>query len=277
MNFSIRQASLADIQTMILWAKEEGWNPGLQDHLAFPIADPNGFFMGYVDNNPIASISAVKYSDKYGFMGFYIVKPEFRGNGYGFSLWNQAINYLQGCNVGLDGVIAQQENYKKSGFKLAHRNIRYGGQAPLSILPNNLIAMRNIPFNVILEYDQTIFKSNRAAFLSAWLSLADAAFAVVKNNRLLGYGSIRKCYDGYKIGPLFANNFEIAEQIFLGLCNIANQQPVFIDLPETNAAGIKLIESYGFKPAFETARMYTKSFDNLELEKVFGITSFELG
>ena len=29
--------------------------------------------------------------------------------------------------IGLDGVVAQQENYRKSGFELAYANIRYGG------------------------------------------------------------------------------------------------------------------------------------------------------
>jgi hypothetical protein len=34
---------------------------------------------------------------------------------------------LAGCTIGLDGVVAQQGNYLKSGFQLAYRNIRYQG------------------------------------------------------------------------------------------------------------------------------------------------------
>ena len=29
--------------------------------------------------------------------------------------------------IGLDGVVAQQQNYRKSGFELAYANVRYGG------------------------------------------------------------------------------------------------------------------------------------------------------
>ena len=34
---------------------------------------------------------------------------------------------LEGRVVGLDGVVDQQANYQRSGFVLAHRNIRFGG------------------------------------------------------------------------------------------------------------------------------------------------------
>ena len=34
--------------------------------------------------------------------------------------------------VGLDGVVAQQQNYRKSGFALAYANIRYGGTVAAS-------------------------------------------------------------------------------------------------------------------------------------------------
>jgi len=40
----------------------------------------------------------------------------------------QELKYLEGRNIGLDGVVSQQDNYKKSGFKLAYRNIRHEGR-----------------------------------------------------------------------------------------------------------------------------------------------------
>ena len=57
-----------------------------------------------------AGISAVRYPEDFGFIGLYIVVPEQRGRGYGIQLWNAAMQRLAGCNIGLDGVIEQQEN-----------------------------------------------------------------------------------------------------------------------------------------------------------------------
>ena len=113
----------------VKWAAEEGWNPGLYDAPCFYATDPKGFFVGLVNNEPIACISAVAYDKDFAFLGFYIIKPKYRGKGYGLRIWNGAVDYLQTQNIGLDGVVEQQPNYKKSGFKLAYRNIRYEGKS----------------------------------------------------------------------------------------------------------------------------------------------------
>ncbi|MCT7656347.1 GNAT family N-acetyltransferase [Oceanimonas sp. NS1] len=80
---------------------------------------PHGFLIGLLDDEPIATLSVIKYDDSFGFLGFYIVKPEYRGKGHGIEIWKAGINYLQDLNIGLDGVVDQQENYRKSGFNLA--------------------------------------------------------------------------------------------------------------------------------------------------------------
>ncbi len=54
-------------------------------------------------------------------------------------IWNAALDYLKGRNIGLDGVIAQQENYQKVGFKLAYRNIRYQGVSGGKVLNDSSI------------------------------------------------------------------------------------------------------------------------------------------
>jgi len=44
-----------------------------------------------------------------------------------------------------------------------------------------------------------------------------------------------------------------------------------------NRDAIALAEFLGLKPTFETARMYTGPAPSLRLDRVFGVTSFELG
>ena len=124
----IRNTSEHELNLALEWAAAEGWNPGLDDTKCFYAADPKGFLLGELDGKPIGCISAVAYDNAYGFLGLYIVAPEYRGKGFGLKLWHAAMAYMNGRNIGLDGVLAQQANYRKSGFTLAYRNIRHQGK-----------------------------------------------------------------------------------------------------------------------------------------------------
>jgi hypothetical protein len=52
---------------------------------------------------------------------------------------------------------------------------------------------------------------------------------------------------------------------------------IFLDVPSINRDAISLAQSLGLAPVFETARMYTGAIAPLRLERIFGVTSFELG
>ena len=54
-------------------------------------------------------------------------------------------------------------------------------------------------------------------------------------------------------------------------------EEIFLDVPDFQRDGIALAESLGLSPVFETARMYTGAVPPLQLERVFGVTTFELG
>jgi len=260
------------------WAAAEGWNPGLYDAGCFYAADRQGFFLGeFADGEPIGCVSAVAYDKHYGFLGFYIVKPQYRGRGFGLQLWNAAMAYMEGRNVGLDGVIAQQENYRKSGFKLAHRNIRHQGEGG-GAEPSGLIDLSSVAFDEIARYDETIFSAARPSFLQRWIQQPQgAALGVQTKQRLEGYGVLRACRLGFKIGPLFADNPNIADLLFQGLASRAAGQPLFLDIPEANPAAAELAKRHGMEPVFETARMYTKGSPAERIDRCFGVTSFELG
>ncbi len=100
----------------------------------------------------------------------------------------------------------------------------------------------------------------------------------MENGKLAGYGVIRKCHTGYKIGPLFADKPELAEVLFLSLkSGIDSAEPVYLDTPEVNRAAVELAEHNNMKVVFETARMYRRNYPDTPLNRVFGVTSFELG
>jgi GNAT superfamily N-acetyltransferase len=268
------------INIAIDWAASEGWNPGLYDASCFYAADPTGFLIGDLDHEPVATISAVKYGETFGFLGLYIVQPNYRRKGYGMQIWNAALQYLAGRNIGLDGVVAQQSNYQKSGFNLAYRNIRYetvsGGHPPTHA---EIIDLSQVPFELVDAYDRPFFPETRSQFLQSWLNQPQSrALGILQDGTLAGYGMIRVCRSGYKIAPLFANSSELAESLLMALkSRVKPGEPIYLDTPEVNPAAIALAEKYRMKLVFETARMYTGTLPDLPFNRLFGVTSFELG
>ena len=281
----IRIAARDELNLVLDWAAAEGWNPGLADAVPFHAADPDGFLVARLHGQPVAVISATRYADSFGFIGFYIVRPEARGPGHGWTLWQAAMARLAGRNIGLDGVPAQQENYRKSGFTLAHRNVRYEGRSrgatSLERWPQalGLTQLSAVAPQVLSDYDRAFFPTERRAFLQQWVAQPGTiALGMVQGDALRGYGVLRPCRAGYKVGPLFADTPQIAATLFDGLCASAKEgAPVFLDLPECNAAALELAQQRGMHAMFETARMYTGDAPDLALDRTYGMTSFELG
>jgi hypothetical protein len=74
-HFTFRTMTIEDLRLALSWAKEEGWNPGIEDAVNFFGADPRGFFLGEIDGEPISCISVVKYPETFNFVGFILCGP----------------------------------------------------------------------------------------------------------------------------------------------------------------------------------------------------------
>ena len=283
--FEVRNATPEDFATAVRWARDEGWNPGVSDLEAFFAADPSGFLMGFADGKPVSSISVVRYGEDHGFLGFYIVHPDERGKGFGMATWEAGMAYLAGRTVGLDGVVAQQDNYKRSGFQLVGRNIRFTGVPELPEARKSAVMIgkaRVEHAGQIEKFDRECFAAPRPDFLRSWVFAApDAArttLVAFGNGDLVGFATIRRCVTGCKIGPLFARTQQAAEALFGACCTEAEPgDEITLDVPETNLQAMTMAKSAGLEPVFETARMYRGSAPDLPWPKIFGVTSFELG
>jgi len=76
---------------------------------------------------------------------------------------------------------------------------------------------------------------------------------------------------------LFADNSTIAEELYKACLNSVVGKPLYLDIPVINSDAVALTQKYNTTYVFECARMYYGKAPNIEIDKVFGITTFELG
>jgi len=278
--YTITPATREELDVLLGWAADEGWNPGLHDAGCFYTADPGGFLLGRLEGEAVAGISVVKYGSDFAFLGLYIVRPGLRGRGLGLRLWQAGMATVAGRNVGLDGVVAQQHNYRKSGYSLAWRNIRQegsgGGSAPVDA---RAVPLAGVPLTAVLAYDRAFFPDERVDFLRCWIQQpGGTALGWVEDGTLQGYGVLRPCRSGFKVGPLFADSTAVADGLFNALkAAVGKDAKIYLDTPQANREAMALARRHGMTPVFETARMYTGLAPALPLQRLYGITTFELG
>ena len=207
------------------------------------------------------------------------MRADLRGHGYGLDIWNAAIAHAGPRVIGLDGVVAQQQNYRKSGFELAYANVRYGGTVAAPSVPRaGAVALSEIPMPAAAAYDATVFPAPRTSFLRAWINApGHSGRALMRDGALAGWGVIRPCRNGHKIGPLVADDRAAAAMVLSALLASVGGGEIFLDVPAINCDAVALAQDLGLVPVFETARMYTGAIPPLRLERVFGVTTFELG
>lgn len=284
----IRNMTRGEVDLLVGWAAQEGWNPGRHDAGLFWANDPEAFVAAELDGELIGGGAITSYGGEYGFMGFFIVRPEFRGHGLGNALWHARRERLlarlrPGSSIGLDGVFAMQDYYAKGGFVFSHRDIRYRMDVPAGFaaggkVDGEVLPLSAFPFDEVLAYDRNCFPAPRQAFLEGWIAQPEGrALGLKRVGRLAGYGVVRRCGDGCKIGPLFADDLAAARDLNSRLAEFAAGGALFLDVPENNADAQALPRELGMVEVFGCARMYLGGAPGIAHDRVFGVTTFELG
>jgi len=282
-DYKFEKLDFEGLKTLVKWAEMEGWNPGPYDAEVFWATDPDGYYGYFQDGELIAGGSIVAYGDAFGFMGFFIVKPEFRAHGIGRKLWYQRRDTLlgrlrPGAPIGMDGVVDMQPFYRKGGFQIAFRDERHELIGSEMKVDSRIAPLQARDFDSILAYDRLCFGYSRPQFLKPWLSMPEVrTFKFTENSELKGFAIMRKAAKGFKICPLFADNAAIAEALYIACLSAVPGQPVYLDIPMKNPAAVALTKKNNTTYVFECARMYYGKAPDVAIDRIFGVTTFELG
>jgi len=283
----IRQADRKGLEFILDLATAEGWNPGKYDGESFFASDENGFLILYHGNEPIGSIAVVQLSKDYAAIGLFIVAKKHRSQGFGTLLWNEAIKRLAHCRtIGLNAVPSQVKRYQAAEFKDSFANQRWSKAVDSKAEDTkHLISTAENPylmFKKLCEYDELVFKHPREKFLTAML-LAPQTFAFVsfdKDRAVNGYGVVRPCIKGYRIGPLYAADFESAQTLCRLLLAKIPGEIVVLDTPIINKFGIAFAEYFGLEhiPAADTLAMFKgEQPESKNTSDCYAVASLEIG
>jgi len=219
----------------------------------------------------------VHYDGESAFGGFFMVRPDLRGEGIGRRILDDIMQRAGPYNMGIDGVLNMVPKYERSGFIYSHENARFHGIGE-GEMPEDLHIIEEYSCSEIEEFDSRYFGCCRGKFLESFIDQPGTVGLVsMPGDEMLGYGLMRKCRLGRKIGPLFASDIGSARSLLKGLLSMALFEDVFIDVPMINTAAAELAKEFKMEPVFRTARLYTKNVPRLPWEGIYGITTFELG
>lgn len=279
----IRQMRRKEFDTLVEWAADEGWNPGLADADIFWETDPDAFIALERDGKLIGGGSIVSYNGQYGFMGFFIVHPELRGQGLGGTLWHERVRLLSErldpeATIGMDGVFDLQPFYERGGFRFVARDIRFESTGTTAKPSIDTLDATTLSIDKLVEFDARYFPTPRPQFIVPWIQrTGGSARAIVEKDLIRGYGVIRPCRFGHKIGPLFAESPEIASNLFLALSSTVPGELVYLDVPEDNPSAMTLASEHNMTEVFGCARLFRGSVPEIPIGDVYGVTTFELG
>jgi GNAT superfamily N-acetyltransferase len=265
----IRRLNIEEIRTVFKWAEQERWNPGADDSVAFQSADPNGFFGAFVDDQLVASVSAVAYDDHFGFIGLYLCRPEYRKQGHGKAVFDAGIAYLgEKRTIGLDGVPEQQANYRRSGFEIDYETIGIRG----TLSPATEKTQVALTPELVAELNRECFPAPRPVFVQHWLGHTTCA-VTRDDGSIAGYAVHRPTRTNFKkVGPIFADNVETAIKLLSMI-----DGDVHLEVPSSQTVFIETLAARGLKQVSKTARMYKGPAPKIAQDKVFSLTCLELG
>jgi GNAT superfamily N-acetyltransferase len=295
----IRPAQNVDeVSIAMEWAAQEGWNVGKHDAKAYYKAFPSGCRLLLVKEQLVGAIFLANYSKDFVFIGLFVVEKSFRGKGFGKILWEYAMREVEKkISVGLYAVPQQVSRYASSNFKTLNNILRWNAQAPavtnFSVGANSLnktllIEKSNTDLIAqVNEYESKMFPAPRFELIKAMLELPQVVGVAIKESeQIVGYGLIRPCQKGYRIGPLYANSFEAVKALTTKLLEMIaglNETVVFDTLPPSQNRFITMFAEYFNLQRVNDADTYAMFKGEIpkeieeSFEKTYAACSLELG
>ena len=231
---------------------------------------------------------AITVSEHLALVGPLVTREGFRGNGYGARLLAATMEKLGDRNIGLDAVEGKETlyqkpsfgNFKISSFKIETYYVPVATVKEINLAPDVELFLEKMTRDTmpeILEYDASFMPIPRKRYMERWLQMAALTGTVVlakRDQRIVGYGAVYKSHNCESVGPLYANDINIAQALLKSLAqNLSDGSILKFRIPDVE----ELREWRGFLRSIKgehqgsNTRMYTKWDVELPLHVAYSI------
>lgn len=136
----------------------------------------------------------------------------------------------------------------------------------------------------ILDYDRSICKLDRSDFITEWTTddrYSTTCIARDGNNRCVGFGTVREFWSYHGLVPVYAENDEIASQIFHALASLVDKKMIYIFCTAHSRASLQFAKQMNLAVVDTEMRCYMSQQPqmleyarSLPYDKCFSMTEF---
>lgn len=245
----VRHMLESDLDFAAACTASEGWTSQTRGEFEGFIAhDPDGCFIVQAGDRRIGICVATLYGTA-GFLGEFIIVPDWRGRGIGRYLMEQAIGYLHSRGVRsifLDGEPRAVPLYERLGFRKVTRSLRFAGTMTGAAHPAvRPMCAGDLP--AVCEIDHEAFGADRSFFLRRRLSQCPELCWVLEcHEQVAGFILGRRGADWVFAGPwVIAPGVERPERLLESLALAAEGVTIHVGALETNSAATRILTASG--------------------------------
>jgi creatinine amidohydrolase len=270
---------LDNIPDLAALSQQASWNQRKEDWKFF-LDNSDGCYAMFHQNKVVGTVTTISYEKKISWISMVLVEPGYRRMGIAARLMEKAIEFLSVAeSVKLDATPMGRNVYEKLGFKdeyiIRRLEYRCNFRSP-SVSPEiSPILKEDMP--QIIEFDRKAFGAERSCLIE-YLIKQDTGIKYSSAGIIEGYCMVR---DGEKfthIGPLVANNSDIAKKLIIAatLNNLGNKT-VIIDVIDMHNDFVRYLLNSGFSEQRYFTRMYKGRNIEGNPGKYFAVAGPEFG
>ena len=280
---AFRPMAREDIPSALVLCRHANWNQVSWDWDTFLRINERGCRIAQDETGIIVgTFTTVTYENRFSWIGMVLVHPLFRRQGIGTQLLIEALSLLPDTiTAKLDATPAGRDVYLKLNFTDEYNLIRMqrASHFVCKTDPSASRPMKDEDFARVMELDREVFGADRSFVLKRnFESAPQYAFVTEKGREITGFTLGRRGHYFDQIGPIIAENMEVATQLLHGILGRVTGKELIIDALEHTPEWIDFLSLQGFHSARPLIRMFrgSNSFPG-HPERQFAILGPEFG
>lgn len=239
------------------WAASQKWRSEPEHIACLFKTERDGFFIAYVDEQPVGMVLAVRAGESFGVISNLFVLQEFRSRGFGIRLFEHALEYLKGRMLFLDSVIGTEEMYARYGFEAQYDVSCHVFQTGSTTLPeSNIKVVRHMEIDRVLAFDAEASGLDRRDYMRCLLGSEKMVFRAVEDGEgLSSYGLRFEYADGHKVILASRDINEAVTLFFELIVNIRLHTPIYLSATDNEPMVLAIIALLKMQRVSKNVRM----------------------